>query len=187
MLGEYETRNPTNIGIVFVDLRLFTRWLGYLAGLSFSVYLAVVLGLTAIYGLAVRSMVRKHRFEPKRFPQVLLESAVYALLMGPVAGKLLSQLHVLGGCLARMGILDRIVGYQLSPLLWKKVRRGLSAGRVQSVAVRVIAEREREIGAFRKEEYWKIVCRVRGCAVCSARGPPAAGSAAFIVSRSSAS
>jgi len=88
---------------------LFTRCLGYLAGLSVSAYLAVGRGLTAIYGLAVRSMVRKHRFEPKRFPQVLLESAVYALLMGPVAGKLLSQLHVLGGCLARMGILDRIV------------------------------------------------------------------------------
>lgn len=53
-------------------------------------------------------------------------------------------------------ILDRIVGYQLSPLLWKKVATGLSAGRVQSVAVRLIVDRERQIDAFIPEEYWKI-------------------------------
>ncbi|HOD83537.1 MAG: DNA topoisomerase 1 [Planctomycetes bacterium ADurb.Bin126] len=53
-------------------------------------------------------------------------------------------------------ILDRIVGYQLSPLLWRKVARGLSAGRVQSVAVRLIVDREREIEAFMPEEYWRI-------------------------------
>ncbi len=53
-------------------------------------------------------------------------------------------------------ILDRIVGYQVSPLLWKKVARGLSAGRVQSVAVRVVVDREREIRAFVPDEYWSI-------------------------------
>ena len=53
-------------------------------------------------------------------------------------------------------ILDRIVGYQLSPLLWKKIRRGLSAGRVQSVATRLVAEREAEIKAFIPEEYWSL-------------------------------
>jgi DNA topoisomerase-1 len=53
-------------------------------------------------------------------------------------------------------ILDRIVGYELSPLLWKKVRRGLSAGRVQSVAVRLICEREQEINQFKAEEYWSV-------------------------------
>lgn len=53
-------------------------------------------------------------------------------------------------------VLDRLVGYKLSPLLWKKVRRGLSAGRVQSVAVRLIVERENEIKAFKPTEYWEI-------------------------------
>ena len=53
-------------------------------------------------------------------------------------------------------ILDRIVGYEISPLLWRKVAKGLSAGRVQSVAVRLVVEREREIEAFVPEEYWKI-------------------------------
>ncbi len=57
-------------------------------------------------------------------------------------------------------VLDRLVGYKLSPLLWKKVRRGLSAGRVQTVAVRLIVEREREIEAFKPVEYWEIQVQV---------------------------
>ena len=59
-------------------------------------------------------------------------------------------------------ILDRLVGYQISPILWKKVQRGLSAGRVQSVAVRIICEREREIQAFQPEEYWSITAELEG-------------------------
>lgn len=54
-------------------------------------------------------------------------------------------------------LLDRIMGYQLSPLLWRKIAKGLSAGRVQSVAVRLIVEREREIQAFVPEEYWRLI------------------------------
>jgi len=58
-------------------------------------------------------------------------------------------------------ILDRLVGYKLSPLLWRKIRRGLSAGRVQSVAVRLIVEREKEIEKFLPEEYWEIWAELR--------------------------
>jgi DNA topoisomerase-1 len=65
-------------------------------------------------------------------------------------------------------VLDRLVGYKISPLLWEKVKRGLSAGRVQSVAVRLICEREKEIEKFIPEEYWGVVARFglshkRGC------------------------
>lgn len=56
-------------------------------------------------------------------------------------------------------ILDRVVGYQISPILWKKVQKGLSAGRVQSVAVRLVVDREKEIEAFKQEEYWTIDCQ----------------------------
>jgi DNA topoisomerase I len=59
-------------------------------------------------------------------------------------------------------ILDRLVGYKISPLLWEKVRRGLSAGRVQTVALRMIVEREQEIRAFKSEEYWTLDARLAG-------------------------
>ena len=58
-------------------------------------------------------------------------------------------------------MLDRIVGYKLSPLLWRKVRKGLSAGRVQSVTVRLICDREREIDAFQSEEYWTVDAKLK--------------------------
>lgn len=58
-------------------------------------------------------------------------------------------------------ILDRIVGYQLSPLLWRKIRKGLSAGRVQSVATKIVADRDREIEAFEPVEYWTINAKLR--------------------------
>ncbi|MDX9720093.1 MAG: type I DNA topoisomerase [Myxococcota bacterium] len=57
-------------------------------------------------------------------------------------------------------ILDRLVGYQISPILWDKVRRGLSAGRVQSVAVRLVVDRERDVRAFEPQEYWNIKARL---------------------------
>ena len=61
-------------------------------------------------------------------------------------------------------VLDRLAGYELSPLLWRKVRRGLSAGRVQSVAVRLVVDREREIDAFKQEEYWSVNAQFEGSA-----------------------
>ena len=70
-------------------------------------------------------------------------------------------------------VLDRLVGYQVSPLLWDKVRRGLSAGRVQTVALRLIVEREREIKAFEKKEYWTIDAHL-------AAGKPPAFDARFV-------
>src|SRR5581483_632549 len=57
-------------------------------------------------------------------------------------------------------VLDRLVGYELSPFLWRKIRYGLSAGRVQSVAVRLVVEREREIQKFKQEEYWSIEAKL---------------------------
>src|ERR1700689_3343623 len=65
------------------------------------------------------------------------------------------NLHLVDAQQARR-VLDRLVGYKISPLLWDKVRRGLSAGRVQTVALRLIVDREREIRAFIKKEYWSI-------------------------------
>ncbi|MBU0881619.1 MAG: type I DNA topoisomerase [Candidatus Omnitrophica bacterium] len=69
-------------------------------------------------------------------------------------------MHLVNAQQARR-ILDRIVGYTLSPLLWKKVSRGLSAGRVQSVAVRLIVERENEINKFNPREYWEVLAELK--------------------------
>lgn len=70
------------------------------------------------------------------------------------------DLHLVDAQQARR-ILDRLVGYELSPFLWKKIKRGLSAGRVQSVALRFIVEREREIQKFKSEEYWTINTKLK--------------------------
>lgn len=67
--------------------------------------------------------------------------------------------HLVDAQIARR-VLDRLVGYKLSPLLWRKIRRGLSAGRVQTVAVRLIVEKEREIAKFKTQEYWEVSCDV---------------------------
>jgi DNA topoisomerase I len=77
-------------------------------------------------------------------------------------------------------VLDRLVGYQISPLLWDKVRRGLSAGRVQTVAVRLIVEREREIGAFKPVEYWNIDAILQSPGSASNKSQPETFTARFV-------
>ena len=91
----------------------------------------------------------------------ITERAVKAAFTKP--GKI--DMHKVDAQQARR-VLDRLVGYSLSPLLWDKVQRGLSAGRVQSVAVRLIVDREREIGVFVPVEYWSLHARL------SAKHPP---------------
>jgi len=91
----------------------------------------------------------------------LTENAILAAVRNPQA----LNPHKFEAQQARR-VLDRLVGYHISPLLWRKVKQGLSAGRVQSVAVRIICEREREIQAFIPEEYWSIT------AYLSAENPP---------------
>jgi hypothetical protein len=87
----------------------FTRTMGSLAGLSRLGYLAIMLILIFAYSTWVKRLARHKKFDARRFPLVLLESAAYALVMGPLAGLLLSKLHLLGGALVAMGPVDRVI------------------------------------------------------------------------------
>lgn len=98
----------------------------------------------------VKELLGKHEYRRVTFHEIT-KSAIEEALSHP--GEI--NLQLVHAQQARR-VLDRLVGYTLSPVLWKKVRRGLSAGRVQSVAVRLIVEKEREIKAFVPEEYWEI-------------------------------
>src|ERR671918_1918543 len=91
----------------------------------------------------------------KRVHRVLINEITKKAVQEAIAKPLELDRNKFDAQIARR-VLDRLVGYQISPILWKKVRRGLSAGRVQSVAVRLIVEREREIHAFVPEEYWSL-------------------------------
>lgn len=93
---------------------------------------------------------KKLKFARSTFNEIT-KQAVLKAIQNP--GKL--NLDLVDAQQARR-VVDRLVGYKLSPVLWKKVRRGLSAGRVQSVALRLIVEREKEISAFVPEEYWEL-------------------------------
>ncbi|MBD3279608.1 MAG: type I DNA topoisomerase [Candidatus Pacebacteria bacterium] len=93
---------------------------------------------------------KKPKFLRATFHEIT-KSAVLAAMDKP--GKI--NMHLVDAQQARR-VVDRLVGYKISPVLWRKVRRGLSAGRVQSVALRLIVEREREIKAFKPDEYWEI-------------------------------
>src|SRR4051794_37614307 len=102
----------------------------------------------------------KEELEPKKAGKpaifrVMFNEITAAAVKKAFERPLAVNVHLVEAQQARR-VLDRLVGYKISPLLWDKVRRGLSAGRVQTVAVRVIVERGREIRAFQKQEYWTI-------------------------------
>ena len=100
--------------------------------------------------LSGKSHVNKDKFKRIVFHEITERAIKEALLQPRNVDE-----HLVGAQVARR-VLDRLVGYQISPVLWKKVRRGLSAGRVQSVALRLLVEREREIGTFSQSDYWTI-------------------------------
>jgi DNA topoisomerase-1 len=95
----------------------------------------------------------------RRFHRVLFHELTQNAIRAAMASPQQLDEHKFESQQARR-VLDRLVGYQISPILWQKVLRGLSAGRVQSVAVRIICEREREIYAFQPEEYWSITAQL---------------------------
>ncbi len=99
--------------------------------------------------------------KPKEFSRVAFHEITKTAIEKAIANPREIDLHMVDAQQARR-ILDRLVGYELSPFLWKKVARGLSAGRVQSVAVRLIVEKEREIEKFKKQEYWTIDAEFSG-------------------------
>src|SRR5881409_2660696 len=118
-----------------------------------TVYLATDLdreGEAIAWHVAEAANLPKEKIRRVTFSEIT-ESAIRAAFAHPRG----IDLHLVDAQQARR-VVDRLVGYTLSPLLWRKVRSGLSAGRVQSVAVRLVVEREREIEAFTAREYWTI-------------------------------
>ena len=95
------------------------------------------------------------------FHRVLFNEITKRAILAAFEDPLEISMHKVEAQQARR-ILDRLVGYKISPLLWEKVRRGLSAGRVQSVALRIICERERKIQKFEPREYWSLTARLAG-------------------------
>ncbi len=97
---------------------------------------------------------------PENIKRIVFHEITEGAIKEAIAHPRTLDQHLIDAQQARR-VLDRLVGYTLSPFLWKKVYRGLSAGRVQSVAVRLIVDREREIQAFKAEEYWTITAKLQ--------------------------
>ncbi|MCK4739633.1 MAG: type I DNA topoisomerase [Deltaproteobacteria bacterium] len=104
---------------------------------------------------SVKKTATKAKVYPYKFHRVLFNEITKSAIKEALANPTTLDTNKVQAQQARR-ILDRIVGYKVSPLLWDKVRRGLSAGRVQSVAVRIICDREAEVLAFKPKEYWSI-------------------------------
>jgi DNA topoisomerase-1 len=102
----------------------------------------------------------KRKAAPKPYERIAFHEITKPAILEALAHPRTLDLNLVNAQQARR-VVDRLVGYELSPFLWRKIRYGLSAGRVQSVAVRLIVERERLIQAFIKEEYWSIEARFR--------------------------
>jgi len=100
-------------------------------------------------------IVQKLKLPEDKVRRILLHEITESAVKEAVAHPTTLNVHLYEAQQARR-VLDRLVGYQISPLLWEKVKRGLSAGRVQSVALRIVVEREREREAFQPQEYWTV-------------------------------
>lgn len=116
-------------------------------------------GEAIAYHVAVIGSNLKFKIKNSKFSRIVFHEITESAIREALAKPGTIDLKLVDAQQARR-VLDRLVGYQLSPLLWRKIRRGLSAGRVQSVAVRLIVEREREIEKFVPQEYWEIFCQV---------------------------
>ena len=97
--------------------------------------------------------------DPKKIKRIVFHEITKSAIEEAIKNPREIYEHLVNAQQARR-ILDRLVGYELSPFLWQKVRRGLSAGRVQSVALRLIVEREREIEAFKPDEFWSVLAHL---------------------------
>ncbi|MCZ6688230.1 MAG: type I DNA topoisomerase [Planctomycetota bacterium] len=106
-----------------------------------------------------------HLVEALKIPKDRIRRVVFNEITGPAIRKAFEEPHEISSSVVNAQqarrVLDRIVGYQLSPLLWEKVMRGLSAGRVQSVAVKLIVDRQKAIDAFDAEEYWYVDAKLK--------------------------
>ncbi len=103
----------------------------------------------------LKELLTTKKADEDKFERVVFHELTKTAVKNAFTEPVKIDMHLVDAQQARR-ILDRLVGYKLSPLLWKKVRYGLSAGRVQSVAVRLVVERERERDAFNSEEYWDV-------------------------------
>jgi DNA topoisomerase-1 len=108
-----------------------------------------------LYALGIEGKKKKKTAEPKTIKRIIFHEITEAAIKRALEHPGSIDMNLVDAQQARR-VLDRLVGYELSPFLWRKIRYGLSAGRVQSVALRLIVERDREIQAFVPQEYWSV-------------------------------
>lgn len=129
-------------------------------GEAISWHLAQILGLGKPETKTAGKKTKKKTAESKPYERIVFHEITKKAIEEALANPRQIDMNLVDAQQARR-VLDRLVGYELSPLLWKKIRYGLSAGRVQSVAVRLIVEREDEINKFIPEEYWELKAKLK--------------------------